>query len=213
MAVHVVERCFYYCHCGIGRGTTFWIDARNASRPCGVNCSRPHSFRSACHAHQPLPLHRPRPARIDSSPARQSSRPPASSLAGRRDSSATCNWRSRVDASDGESGGRDVHCDGDKHARRAAAPSHWHSSFCYTCCPYAAYLTARRCVRQSFEPDTLRTGSMCSKMMNGGGWAQQLGWHACPRHTAHLCRRFPHCLRRFGAASSMPRWNLRSRQR
>ena len=30
-------------------------------------------------------------------------------------------------------------------------------------------LTARRCVRQSFEPDTLRTGSMCSKMMNGGG--------------------------------------------
>ena len=63
-----MERCFYYCHCGIGGGTTptFWVDARNASRPCGVNCSRPHSFRSACHAHQPLPLHRPRPVRIDS---------------------------------------------------------------------------------------------------------------------------------------------------
>ena len=49
---------------------------------------------------------------------------------------------------------------------------------------------------------------MCSKMMNGGGWAQQLGWHACPRHTAHLCRRFPRCLRRLGAASCRSRWNL-----
>ena len=49
---------------------------------------------------------------------------------------------------------------------------------------------------------------MCSKMINGGGWAQQLGWHACPRHTAHLCRRFPHRLRRLGAASCRSRWNL-----
>ena len=28
--------------------------------------------------------------------------------------------------------------------------------------------------------------------MNDGGWAQQLGCHACPRHSAHLCRHFPH---------------------
>ena len=44
--------------------------------------------------------------------------------------------------------------------------------------------------------------------MNDGGWAQQLGWHACPRHTAHLCRHCPHRLRRLGAASCRSRWNL-----
>ena len=42
--------------------------------------------------------------------------------------------------------------------------------------------------------------------MNDGGWAQQLGWHACPRHSVHLCRHSPHPLRRLGAASSRSRW-------
>ena len=42
--------------------------------------------------------------------------------------------------------------------------------------------------------------------MNDGGWAHQLGGHACPRHKAHLCRHFPHRLRRLGAASTRSRW-------
>ena len=49
---------------------------------------------------------------------------------------------------------------------------------------------------------------MCSKMMNDSGWAQQLGGCACPRRSAHLCRHFPHRLRRLGAASCRSRWNL-----
>ena len=66
------------------------------------------------------------------------------------DSSAAWNWRRRVDASNGESGGRDVQCDGDNHGSRAAALNHRHSSFCYTCCPYAAYL-AQNSVERSDE--------------------------------------------------------------
>ena len=42
--------------------------------------------------------------------------------------------------------------------------------------------------------------------MNDAGLAQQLGGHACPRHAAHLCRHFPHRLRRLSAASSRSRW-------
>ena len=81
------------------------------------------------------------------------------------DSSAAWNWRRRVDASNGESGGRDVQCDGDNHGSRAAALNHRHSSFCYDysdlSTAFPVYLTARRCVRQSFEPDTLRTRAAC----------------------------------------------------
>ena len=47
---------------------------------------------------------------------------------------------------------------------------------------------------------------MCMKMMNDGGWAQQLGGHACPRHRSHLCRHSSHRLRRLGAASTRSRW-------
>ena len=65
------------------------------------------------------------------------------------------------------------------------------------------YLTARRCVQPRYSA---RTGSMCMKMMNDGGWAQQLGGHACPRHRSHLCRHSPHRLRRLGAASTRSRW-------
>ena len=57
-------------------------------------------------------------------------------------SSATCNWRHRVDASDGESGGRAARGDEDEHARRAAAPSHLQPSFSHTCCPYRTVLYA-----------------------------------------------------------------------
>ena len=64
-------------------------------------------------------------------------------------------------------------------------------------------MTALRCVQPRYSA---RTGSMCMKMMNDGGWAQQLGCHACPRHSVHLCRRSPHPLRRLGAASSRSRW-------
>ena len=44
---------------------------------------------------------------------------------------------------------------------------------------------------------------MCEKRMIGGGWAQQLGWHARPRHTTQLCRHFPRRRRwrRLGAAT------------
>ena len=60
-------------------------------------------------------------------------------------SSATWYWRHRVDADDGESGGRDVICDGDKHARRAAAPSHRHSFIIFMhCCPYGRYTAVER---------------------------------------------------------------------
>ena len=54
---------------------------------------------------------------------------------------------------------------------------------------------------------------MCLKRMIGGGWAQQLGWHTRPRHSAHLCRHFPRRLRRLSAASSRSRSTLRSRRR
>ena len=47
---------------------------------------------------------------------------------------------------------------------------------------------------------------MCMKMMTDGGWAQQLGGHACPRHRSHPCRHSPHRLRRLGAASTRSRW-------
>ena len=68
---------------------------------------------------------------------------------------------------------------------------------------YSPNLTALRCVQQRYSA---RTGSMCRKMMNDGGWAQHLGGHACPRHNTHLCRHFPHRLRRLSAASSRSRW-------
>ena len=47
----------------------------------------------------------------------------------------------------------------------------------------------------------LRTGSMCLKMMNGGGLARQLGRPERVPCSAHICRHFPHGLRRHGAPS------------
>ena len=64
-------------------------------------------------------------------------------------------------------------------------------------------LAALRCVQPRYSA---RTGSMCMKMMNDGGWAQQLGGHACPRHISHPCRHSSHRLRRLGAASTRSRW-------
>ena len=87
---------------------------------------------------QPRPVGLLQPA-IDQFPRRQ--RPlQRTSIIGQRaqPSSATCNWRHRVDASDRESGGRAARHDEDEHARRAAAPSHLQSSFSHTCSPYAA---------------------------------------------------------------------------
>ena len=87
--------------------------------------------------------------------------------------------------------------------------------FCYLVTK--RYLTALRCVQPPLSrlwPEKApRTGSMCLKRMIGGGWAQQLGWHTRPRHSAHLCRHFPRRLRRLSAASSRSRSTLRSRRR
>ena len=63
---------------------------------------------------------------------------PASSSTRAQIPNATWYWRHRVDASDGESGGRAVWCDEDEHGSRAAGPSRLQSFFSHTCCPYAA---------------------------------------------------------------------------
>ena len=88
------------------------------------------------HARQPLPLDPPRNLYLFV--LRKARSLSSTSTTGRRAqlSSATWYWRHRVDASDGESGGRGAYCDEDEHARPAAAPSHLQSSFCHTCCPY-----------------------------------------------------------------------------
>ena len=74
----------------------------------------------------------------------------------------------------------------------------------------ATYLTALRCVPPPSPPAACHTGrdtgSMCDKRMIGGGWAQQLGGHARPRHSTHLCRHFPRHWRRLGASSTRSRW-------
>ena len=68
------------------------------------------------------------------------------------------------------------------------------------------YLTALRCVQQQYRARHASYGRHVYKMMIDGGWAQQLVCHACPRHSMHLCRHSPHCLRRLGAASTRSRW-------
>ena len=106
------------------------------------------------HARQPLPLDPPRTLLF--LVLRKARSLSSTSTTGRRAqlSSATWYWRHRVDASDGESGGRGAYCDEDEHARPAAAPSHLQSSFCHTCCPYrglCGMLLGERAVERSEE--------------------------------------------------------------
>ena len=148
MAVHVVERCFYNCQCGIGPWKNthprFGMTRETPARRAESNARRPVAFRRrllwssrtplACCSQ--LSIHFPE----DRARCRDAAHHRSTSAAFQR---ATWNWQHRDDARDGESGGEDVHCDGDKHASRAAVPNHRHSSFCYTCCPGAASLAPK----------------------------------------------------------------------
>ena len=150
VAVHVVERCFYYCHCGMAVEPRFGLTRETPAGRAAEFSRRPASLlptAPVCQPHTPDLLSSKN--RTLSARARPFSRT-SIIVDENADSSAAWNWRRRVDASNGESGGRDVQCDGDNHGSRAAALNHRHSSFCYTCCPYAAYL-AQNSVERSDE--------------------------------------------------------------